>query len=120
MTRAAAAGLAEVLPAGVTKLLNWRHNLGQGATVKLLDVESLRGANATATGKALQLAVDWATELSLDFGCLEVFEVAGGASSLRVLEVNSGLMMEFMARSLDGGYELARRVYRRAFELMFA
>jgi hypothetical protein len=51
---------------------------------------------------------------------VDVVEVAGAAHSPRVLEVNSGLMMEFLAKSLDGGYELARRVYRRAFELMFA
>lgn len=114
----AAAGLAEVLPAGVTRLLNWRHNLGQGATVKLLEVESLMGAKMTAAGKSLQLALDSAKALNLAFGSVDVIEVAGGGP--RILEVNSGLMMEFMARSLDGGYELARRVYRRAFELMFA
>jgi hypothetical protein len=126
---AAASGLAEVLPAGATKLLNWRHNLGQGASVRLLDVESLtRPGAATPEAAALRLALDAAKALNLVFGSVDVIEAASPPSAMgkpqatipRVLEVNSGLMMEFLARSLDGGYELARRVYRRAFELMFA
>jgi hypothetical protein len=128
-----AAGLAEVLPAGVTRLLNWRHNLGQGATVRMLDVGAVTGAEA----EALRLALEAARALNLVFGSVDVIEVAGAEGtkenlkseisnlksetrSPRVLEVNSGLMMEFLARSLDGGYEMARRVYRRAFEMMFA
>jgi glutathione synthase/RimK-type ligase-like ATP-grasp enzyme len=125
-------GLAEVLPAGATKLLNWRHNLGQGASVKLLDVEALSdSASRRSETEALKLALRAARALNLVFGSVDVIEgeINGtsqmangksGAPSQRVLEVNAGLMMEFLARSLDGGYELARRVYRRAFELMFA
>jgi glutathione synthase/RimK-type ligase-like ATP-grasp enzyme len=129
---AAASGLAEVLPAGATKLLNWRHNLGQGATVRMLDVEALSASSSVlAESRALRLALDAAGALNLVFGSVDVIEVGGDAGSElsdlksakrspRVLEVNSGLMMEFLARSLDGGYEIARRVYRRAFGLMFA
>jgi glutathione synthase/RimK-type ligase-like ATP-grasp enzyme len=115
-------GLAEVLPKGSTKLLNWRHNLGQGASVKLLDIESLSDPKSTSPeSRSLQLALKAAKALNLVFGSVDIIEVAGPQSAgARVLEVNSGLMMEFLARSLDGGYELAQRVYRRAFELMFA
>ena len=43
-----------------------------------------------------------------------------GSAGPRVLEVNSGVMMEFLARGVPGGLELARRIYTRAFERMFA
>ncbi len=73
-----ASGLAEVLPAGVTKLLNWRHNLGQGASVKMLDVESLmKTGAATPAGKALELAFGSAKALNLVFGSVDVIETAG-------------------------------------------
>ncbi|HYE63398.1 MAG TPA: hypothetical protein VD997_15505 [Phycisphaerales bacterium] len=111
MDEEAVAGLGEVLPAGTTRLLNWRHNLGQGATVRMLDCAS-REAEA-----GLRLATGAASAMNLAYGSVDVIETAAGP---RVMEVNSGLMMEFLARSIDGGYELARRVYRRAFEMMFA
>ncbi len=110
MDEEAAAGLGEILPAGASRLLNWRHNLGQGASVEVLD---------TGWGSAAdlrKLAEDAARALNLRYGSVDVIETDAGP---RVMEVNAGLMMEFLARSLEGGYEIARRVYRRAFEMMW-
>ena len=103
------AGLGEVLAAGATRLLNWRHNLGQGAAVTLLEP----GAEGAAAG--LELAERAAGALNLAYGSVDVVETARGPL---VMEVNAGLMMEFLARSVEGGEALARRVYRRAFEMM--
>jgi D-alanine-D-alanine ligase-like ATP-grasp enzyme len=103
------AGLGEVLPAGGTRLLNWRHNLGQGATVRVLEPDSREAA------PGLDLAVRAAGALNLAYGSVDVVETARGPL---VMEVNAGLMMEFLARSVEGGEALARRVYRRAFEMM--
>lgn len=104
----AAAVLSEVPEAGEVRLLNWRHNLGQGASVKLLrtDDPALRDRMelAQAAGRALNLA----------FGSVDVVTVAGQP---QVLEVNSGVMMEALA-GVPGGLEIARRVYARAFALM--
>lgn len=102
----ASAGLGEVLAAGATRLLNWRHNLGQGAAVTL----------AEPSGPGLELAERAAGALNLVYGSVDVIETVDGP---RVMEVNAGLMMEFLARSVEGGEAIARRVYRRAFELMF-
>jgi len=104
------AGLGEVLPAGTSRLLNWRHNLGQGAAVRMLDLASHEAA------EGLKLAQDAARAMNLVYGSVDVIETAAGP---RVMEVNAGLMMEFLARSVEGGGELARRVYRRAFGMMF-
>jgi D-alanine-D-alanine ligase-like ATP-grasp enzyme len=101
------AGLGEVLPTGAARLLNWRHNLGQGAAVTLVE----------PSGPGLELAQRAAAALNLACGSVDVIETPEGP---RVLEVNAGLMMEFLAREVEGGEAIARRVYRRAFEMMFA
>jgi len=104
------AGLGEVLPTGVTRLLNWRHNLGQGASVLPFDP----GAEHA---DAARLALRAASALNLAFGSVDVIETRAGPL---VLEANSGVMMEFLARSTPGGYDLVKGVYRRAVGMMFA
>lgn len=104
----AAAVLSEVPGRGEERLLNWRHNLGQGASVKLMRAEdpSLRDR--------LELALAAGRALNLTFGSVDVVTVDGRP---HVLEVNSGVMMEALA-GVPGGLELAKSVYARAFSLM--
>ncbi|MBI1190249.1 MAG: hypothetical protein GC200_06155 [Tepidisphaera sp.] len=103
----AAAVLGEVPRAGETRLLNWRHNLGQGASVRLIGVEMLR--------PHVGLALAAAKALNLRFGSVDVVSVGG---KLMVLEVNSGVMMEALA-GVTGGAALAEEVYGRALDAMF-
>jgi glutathione synthase/RimK-type ligase-like ATP-grasp enzyme len=105
-----AAALGEVLPEGVTRLLNWRHNLGQGASIQIVD------PNAPAYAPLLALAHDAARAMNLVIGSVDVITTASGAM---VMEVNAGLMMEFLASNLPGGYDLAKGIYGRAMRLMF-
>lgn len=108
--RADLALLTDVLPKGVSMLLNWRHNLGQGAGVRLLaepDRERL------GVG---ELALKTAAVMNLRFGSVDILLTADGP---RVLEVNAGVMMEFLAAHAPGGEEIAARVYGRALDLMF-
>ncbi|MFA6044020.1 MAG: hypothetical protein WC718_03460 [Phycisphaerales bacterium] len=106
----AAALLREVPAAGAQRLLNWRHNLGQGASVRLLDHASRELAGHVT------LAARTAAALNLRFGSVDVVSVAG---ELMVLEVNSGVMMEALA-GVPTGAEIADRVYSRALDAMFA
>jgi glutathione synthase/RimK-type ligase-like ATP-grasp enzyme len=92
------------------RLLNWRHNLGQGASARLLDMKALR------QDPAWQLAHDAANALGLVFGSVDV--VIDESGSRLILEVNSGVMMEFLARTLPEGETLAKLVYGRAVEAM--
>ena len=102
--------LADVPIAGEKRLLNWRHNLGQGATAVLLD------ASDSTLAPALRIAQDAAQRLGLVFGSVDVVRSAG---QLRVLEVNAGVMMEFLARTQATGENIARRVYENAVAAMF-
>ncbi len=101
--------LATVPPRGSRFLLNWRHNLGQGAVATLVV--------PNAQPEALALAEAAAAALNLRFGSVDILLASSGPT---VLEVNAGVMMEYVARSLPEGDALAERVYRRAFSLMFA
>ena len=106
----AAALLCEVPAPGDRRLLNWRHNLGQGASVRLLDHASRElAAHVTLAARA-------AAALNLRFGSVDVIAVAG---ELLVLEVNSGVMMEALA-GVPEGAEIVDRVYSRALDAMFA
>jgi glutathione synthase/RimK-type ligase-like ATP-grasp enzyme len=102
--------LAGVPAAGERRLLNWRHNLGQGASARLLDMRALRN------DRSWTLAHDAARALGLVFGSVDV--IIDRAGERRVLEVNSGVMMEFLARTLPEGEALAKDVYGRAVAAM--
>jgi glutathione synthase/RimK-type ligase-like ATP-grasp enzyme len=109
-----AAILTRTPSAGQEVLLNWRHNLGQGAGVAMLDVATL---GSSAFGPAMALATHAAKGVGLVFGSVDVIIDRAGAA--RVLEINSGVMMEALAGSASG-METARRIYGRAFQMMFA
>ncbi|MBS0196533.1 MAG: hypothetical protein JSR77_07230 [Planctomycetes bacterium] len=104
----AAHALAQIPPATTEFLLNWRHNLGQGAMAKSIAPDS--------APEASDLALSAAKALNLMFGSVDVLLTAQGP---QVLEVNAGVMMEFVARGVEGGQEIAERIYAAALDQMF-
>ncbi len=113
--------LASVPARGATHVLNWRHNLGQGATARVLDcarVGSGSGAHLenSAISRALTLAQRAALALNLSFGSVDI--IADGKGEYAVLEVNSGVMMEFLAQTLPEGPAIAKDIYTKAIRLM--
>ncbi|MDR0300165.1 MAG: ATP-grasp domain-containing protein [Streptococcaceae bacterium] len=79
----------------------WKHNLGLGA--KPLVIQS---------NKALEeLAKQTALTLNINFASIDIIEVAG---ELKVLEVNSGVMMEKFSAESDKNYQIAKQIYRKA------
>jgi len=102
--------LTRVPPKGDVVPLNWRHNLGQGATARVLDIHD------ASMQSHIALAQHAAKALNLRFGSVDV--VRDGAGALRILEINSGVMMEFLARTLPEGEAIARHVYRLAIQAM--
>lgn len=95
---------ARVPGTGEEVLLNWRHNLAQGSVPRVLDpgapdIQPLCALALRATG-ALHVAL-----ASVDI----VLTPAGP----KVLEVNSGIMMESLARNHPDGRAIAGRYYDR-------
>jgi glutathione synthase/RimK-type ligase-like ATP-grasp enzyme len=97
-----AAELLSVPAAGERRVVNWRHNLGQGAKPDF-DISS----DICDTSSAL--AVQAVTALNLRAASVDVVWAAGPPT---VLEVNSGIMTENLARSGPLGLSLAVNTYR--------
>lgn len=106
--------LASVPSRGEAVLLNWKHNLGQGAIARIIkDPERETPAMAS-------VAVAAARAINLVFGSVDVVAVAGAnGAAAHVLEINAGVMMESLANDSPEGLEIARRIYDRALAAMF-
>lgn len=100
---------ADTVPdAGSEVVLEWKHNLGQGAAAQLVtDTDVL---------KELRPLVKQAVELfDLHFASVDIIQTSGG---YRILEINSGVMMENLARTDETCYRLAKETYRSAVRSM--
>lgn len=100
---------ADTVPAdGEELVLEWKHNLGQGAAAQLVTDSEIM--------KELSLPVMRAVELfDLQFASIDVVKAPDG---YKILEINSGVMMENLARTDDVCYELAKKTYRKAIHSM--
>lgn len=102
--------LDHVLPAGEPLIIGWKHNLGAGSAPQLLQPSPLLQQLQT-----LALAAQQA--VNIRFASIDIVEIDG---SLRVLEVNSGIMMEHFIRHQPANRATAKAIYARALEKMFA
>jgi len=100
--RAAELDLSRVPGAGETVLLNWRHNLGQGGRPRVV------AETDPAYPPLAALAFSAVQALGIELAAVDVAESAG---TLRVLEVNCGIMMESFARSSEENRARAKRFY---------
>jgi glutathione synthase/RimK-type ligase-like ATP-grasp enzyme len=101
------ASLDEVPRAGEHRALNWRHNLGGGTQAIVLDQGEARAA------ASIEIAVQAAKSIELRFGSIDVVRVQG---SWKILEINSGVMMEALSRSHP---ELVEAAYGAALDKIF-
>ncbi|MCK7474617.1 MAG: hypothetical protein MZV49_15915 [Rhodopseudomonas palustris] len=99
--------LDAVLPQGQKLVLDWRHNLDLGAQPELLSDGPVRAASVELASRA-------AAAIGLRFGAVDVVFAQGQP---RILEINSGVMME----SLHGRYpDIVEAVYRAALDQVLA
>lgn len=96
--------LKKIPKAGESWLLGWKHNLGQGASAKEIDIEMLE-PEVTA------LVEDVYHALRIRFASVDVIRCADG---WKVLEVNSGVMMEHFAGTSEAYYQKAKAIYKDA------
>lgn len=111
--------------------LKWKHNLANGAQAELLDLGSEQKTIYIPTGspptqvidftnsdddhltKIQKLAIKATEALGILFCSADIVEMKD--HSLKVMEVNSGVMMEnFIAQYGDDGYAKAKAIYEKA------
>lgn len=95
-----------IVPKGEQRILNWRHNLDAGARPILIEDGEVRGE---CTG----IAIDAANAIGIAFASIDVVRVDG---EWRVLEINSGVMMEALAKLHP---ELVQATYDAALDRVF-
>ncbi len=90
-------------------LLNWKHNLGQGAIPIEIDDKSIID-NIQELIKRIVKVID------IRFASFDVIKVNG---EYMILEINAGVMMEAFANKNDGNYRKAYEIYSEAIDKMF-
>jgi Glutathione synthase/Ribosomal protein S6 modification enzyme (glutaminyl transferase) len=95
--------------AGELVRLNWRHNLGQGAMAE--EVSDRKMIEKLST-----LALKTANVLNVRFAAIDIIETK---EEIKILEVNSGIMMEHYSKINDETYEIAKDIYKEAIIKMF-
>ena len=100
------AELDSVLPLGQRRVLNWRHNLDSGARPIVLAEGETRSA-------CIAIAVRAAKAIGIRFASIDVVQVA---SAWRVLEINSGVMMEALSKLNP---DLVYAAYQAALDKVF-
>jgi glutathione synthase/RimK-type ligase-like ATP-grasp enzyme len=102
--------LDKVLAQAESLALNWKHNLAHGASPVIINDQALWQELAN-------LAQACAAELNIVFASIDIIETEGRRL---ILEVNSGVMMEHFVELAPNGYAIAKAIYSKAVELMFA
>ena len=98
--------LAFVPADGEEVLLNWRHNLGQGARAVV---------ERNAPGKLLDVVNEVIKKLGVRFASVDVVRCK---EEYKVLEINSGVMLEAFSAQDESSYETAKGIYRDAILAM--
>jgi glutathione synthase/RimK-type ligase-like ATP-grasp enzyme len=98
--------LEAILPPGERRVLNWRHNLDAGARPVLLEQGDVRAACVALARRA-------ANAIGIRFASVDIVRVGG---ALKVLEINSGVMMEALGRLHP---ELVDAAYSAALDKVF-
>ncbi len=85
--------------------VSWKHNLGQGSLPVLVkDKKEIE--------KLTNFALKTASILGLKFASVDIVKDKEGI--YRILEINSGIMMENFSRLSKENYEMAKHIYRTA------
>jgi glutathione synthase/RimK-type ligase-like ATP-grasp enzyme len=88
--------------------LNWKHNLGQGAQPEIITEPAL-------ITELSSLALRSAQAVNVRFASVDIICTGG---EFKVLEINSGIMMESFARMNSQNYQQAKSIYLEALKIL--
>lgn len=102
------AHLQTIPEVGQSVPLNWKNNLGLGASATI---------NPTPDATRITLARRAMSTLNLRFGAVDLIDTPRGPM---VLEINAGLMLETLARTHPEGMQITRDIYGQVVDKMFS
>jgi len=97
-----------ILKYGEKYYLNWRHNLGQGATPQIIE-------NKDIIRDLSELALKAVKAINIQFASVDIIKTD---DRYLILEINSGVMMEHFSQINDDYYQIAKSIYKEAIENM--
>ena len=101
--------LMKIPQAGERIPYGWKHNLGLGASPQIV-------LNQDLAENLSQLALQAAQVVNVNFASVDIVLTRG---EYRVLEINSGIMMEHFAEISPDHYQTAKAIYQKAiFSMM--
>lgn len=101
----------QVIPAGESAPLEWRHNLAFGAQPEIIAPDNLLYSTLA------DIAIRAAKTINLGFCTVDILQSLSG--ELKVLEINSGVSVEKFAEALgEEGAAIAKGVYQEALKAL--
>lgn len=101
--------LTRIMDKGESIELNWKHNLGQGSKAIVLQDQE--------TKNNIQSIVSMVVErMNIRFASVDIVKCDDG---YKILEINSGVMMEHFSQQDDDAYKITKEIYREAILKMF-
>lgn len=105
----AAEDMEKVLDKGEHLVLNWKHNLGRGSKAALVEDESIRSGIVSIVNMVIE-------KMNIKFASVDIAQCRDG---YRVLEINSGVMMDHFLQQSEDTYRITKEIYREAILRMF-
>lgn len=93
-----------VLNKGKIFWLNWKHNLGQGAYAQVEDLDAIK----EKIDNIVKLLVE---KMNIKFASIDIVSCD---NEYKVLEINSGVMMEHFSQQDENTYKIAKSIYKEA------
>jgi len=101
--------LRRVPETGQEVLIGWKHNLGEGSAPHLVNEGAL-------CDQLVELARRAQQAINIRFAAVDMVEADG---QQLVLEINSGVMMEYFVRHFSDGRQRVKGIYAKALDKMF-
>ena len=98
-----------VLDEGELYYLSWKHNLGKGAKAIIIKDKIIEKKIKDITMKVID-------NLNIVFASVDIAEIN---ETFKVVEINSGVMMEHFSQQNHNCYNIAKKIYREAILKMF-
>ena len=100
--------LKQVPAQGQEVVIGWKHNLGEGSAPQLVEEGPLHD-------QLVSLAQEAQRAVNIRFASVDMVQTKG---EFLVLEINSGVMMEYFVRHFDQGRGMAKAIYSKAVSKM--
>lgn len=91
--------------------ISWKHNLCEGARIKIVEDEILKE-------RIMNLAKQAANAIDIDFATIDIAHIAD-SDELKVLEINSTVCLDKFKDQVQGGMEIVKNIYKKAINKMF-